>query len=98
SPKKAILDAYQKNKAIIQEGTFFQFDIADVSVIKHSNPYQIELVGVMSIIDKNGNYVDEPKKYFLEIQQVRPTKENPYGLKVLQIQDKTQEEKENENS
>ena len=93
APKKAILDAYQKNKSIIQEGTFFQFDIADVSIIKQSNPYQVDLAGVMRIIDKNGNHTSDIKTYLFEVQQVKPTNTNPYGLKILQIQEKTLSEK-----
>ncbi|HOY09011.1 MAG TPA: hypothetical protein PLB05_02920 [Candidatus Omnitrophota bacterium] len=96
APKKAILDAYQKNKSIIQEGTYFQFDIAEVSIVKQSNPYHVELSGVMSIIDRSGNYINDLKTYVFEVQQVKPTKENPYGLKVLRIQEKTLSEKKEE--
>jgi len=88
-PQKSILTAYQKNKSIIEDGTYFNFVVNSVEVKKDDNPFEVELSGVMTIIDRKGNYKDESKVFSFGILQVKPTELNPYGLKVLSIIDKT---------
>lgn len=90
-PQKSILTAYQKNKSIIEDGTYFNFVINSAEVKKEDNPFEVELSGVMTIIDRKGNYKDENKVFSFSILQVKPTELNPYGLKVLSITDKSAE-------
>ena len=94
-PKKSILTAYKKNKSIIEDGTYFNFVINAVDIKKDDNPFEVELSGVMTIIDRKGNYKDENKIFSFGILQVKPTELNPYGLKVLSVTDKSvKDEKE----
>ncbi|MCK5580749.1 MAG: hypothetical protein KAJ18_05695 [Candidatus Omnitrophica bacterium] len=88
-PQKSILTAYQKNKSIIEDGTYFNFVINAVDIKKDDNPFDVELSGVMTIIDRKGNYKDENKVFSFGILQVKPTDLNPYGLKVLSITDRS---------
>ena len=86
--KNAILKSYEKHKKSIEAGVFFQFSINDMTITKKSNPYQLEASGAMAIIDRNGRYKNETRTYVFDILQVKPTNENPYGLKVLSITQK----------
>ena len=88
-PQKSILTAYQKNKSIIEDGTYFNFVVNSAEIKKEDNPFDVELSGVMTIIDRKGNYKDENKVFSFGILQVKPTESNPYGLKVLSITDKS---------
>jgi len=88
-PKEAILKSYERNKKAIESGVYFQFNLQDMEITKRSNPYQIEATGEMSIIDKNGRYKKEPRIYVFDVLKVKPTPENPYGLKVISITNKT---------
>jgi len=91
-PKAAILKSYEKNKTAISSGVFFQFNLEEMEIIKRSNPYKIDAKGEMSIIDKNGRYKKEGRVYVFEVLKVKPTSDNPYGLKVISIT-KKQEDK-----
>ena len=72
-PKKAILKSYEKNKAAITSGVFFQFNLQDIKISKRSNPYTIDVSGVMSIIDKKGRYKTEDRAYIFEVLRVKPS-------------------------
>lgn len=91
-PKEAILKSYEKNKTAIESGVYFQFNLKEVEITQRHNPYQIEATGEMSIIDKSGRYKKEDRSYLFEVLKVKPTQENPYGLKVISITQKQNEE------
>ncbi|MCA9405189.1 MAG: hypothetical protein KC684_01515 [Candidatus Omnitrophica bacterium] len=91
-PKKAILKSYEKNKAAITSGVFFQFNLQDIKISKRSNPYTIDVSGVMSIIDKKGRYKTEDRAYIFEVLRVKPSSDNPYGLKVISITERQKED------
>lgn len=91
-PKDAILKSYEKNKKAIEAGVYFQFNLQDTEITKRSNPYQIEATGEMSIIDKNGRYKKEARIYVFDVLKVKPTPENPYGLKIISITQKIETE------
>ena len=91
-PKKAILKSYEKNKAAITSGVFFQFNLQDIKISKRSNPYTIDVSGAMSIIDKKGRYKTEDRAYIFEVLRVKPSSDNPYGLKVISITERQKED------
>ncbi|MCA9409537.1 MAG: hypothetical protein KC733_12660, partial [Candidatus Omnitrophica bacterium] len=87
-----ILKSYEKNKAAITSGVFFQFNLQDIKISKRSNPYTIDVSGVMSIIDKKGRYKTEDRAYIFEVLRVKPSSDNPYGLKVISITERQKED------
>ncbi|MCA9408601.1 MAG: hypothetical protein H6755_05940 [Candidatus Omnitrophica bacterium] len=91
-PKSAILKSYEKNKAAISSGVYFQFNLKEIEVTKRSNPYTVEATGEMSIIDKNGRYKKEDRIYEFDVLKVKSTSDNPYGLKVISITEKKVDE------
>ncbi len=90
--KESILKSYDKHKKSIESGVFFQFTLKEMEISKKSNPYQIDVSGVMSILDKNGRYKQNDRTYVFDVLQVKPTFENPYGLKVISITEKIENE------
>lgn len=89
---KSALNTYQKNKLTIQEGAVVDFTISQVEIRRNKNPYQLAVIGTLMILDKKGHFKNDVKTYVFDIQKFRPTKENPYGLKVLRIAEQKQKE------
>jgi len=94
SPIESILDSYNKVKSRIQKGgVFHQFSIEGIEITKKKSPFIVEVTGTRTIY-ANGNYKGEEKVYILEVKQIKQTENNPYGLIVSQIVEKTIPEKE----
>lgn len=94
APKNAILESYKKNEMTMQkDNVFHQFSIYEIHLIKKSIPYQVEVSGIKTIY-ANGNSKNIPAAYLLEIQTIKQTKTNPYGLIVSKIVEKSKKEME----
>ncbi len=94
TPKNAILESYKKNQKKLQdENVFHQFSIYVITITKKSNPFLVEVTGIKTVY-ANGNSKNIKAAYILEIQKIKQTEQNPYGLIVSKIIEK--EEKESE--
>ncbi len=94
TPKNAILESYKKNQKKLQdENVFHQFSIYGITITKKSNPFLVEVTGIKTVY-ANGNSKNIKAAYILEIQKIKQTEQNPYGLVVSKIIEK--EEKETE--
>lgn len=95
-PKNAILESYKKNqKKLQEENVFHQFAIYGINITKKSNPYLVEVSGI-KMVYANGNSKNIKAGYVLEIQKVKQSEENPYGLIVSKITEMAEKEAEAE--
>jgi len=94
SPKNAILQSYKKNaKKMQEENVFHQYSIYGINITKKSNPFLAEVSGIKTVY-ANGNSKNIKAAYILEIQKIKQTAENPFGLIVSKITEKTEKETE----
>ena len=93
-PRNAILDSYTKNQKKMQsENVFHQFSIYEIKITKKNEPYEVIVIGIKTIY-ANGNSKNASAAYVMEIQRIKQTKENPYGLIVSKITEKSNKESE----
>ncbi|MBU1862485.1 MAG: hypothetical protein KKH94_02335 [Candidatus Omnitrophica bacterium] len=91
TPKKALLDSYERNREkIITERIFHQFVIKNIEITKKNHPYWVEVEGLRAIVSTTKNSTVE-KTYVFEVRKVKPTVENLYGLVVSQVVEKEEE-------
>jgi hypothetical protein len=94
-PKEAAADSYKKHYATIQkDNVMYQFNIEEIHIVKKSSPFRVEVIGTRTIFAKENNK-NFPAVYMFEIEKVTASKNNPYGLKVVQIVEKGQQGKGN---
>lgn len=93
-PKNAILESYKRNQKKLQEdNVFHQFSIYEINISKKSNPFLVEVSGIKTVY-ANGNSKNIKAGYVLEIQKVKQSEENPYGLIVSKITEMAEKEAE----
>lgn len=94
SPKTSILESYKKNqKKLQEENVFHQYSIYGINITKKSNPFLVEVSGIKTVY-ANGNSKNIKAAYVFEIQKIKQSKENPYGLIVSKIAEKPEPETE----
>ncbi|MBP9854908.1 MAG: hypothetical protein KBD53_08580 [Candidatus Omnitrophica bacterium] len=94
SPKNAILESYKKNqKKLQEENVFHQYSIYGINITKKNNPFLVEVTGIKTVY-ANGNSKNINASYILEIQKIKQSEENPYGLLVSKITQKDEKETE----
>ncbi len=94
SPKNAILESYKKNqKKLQEENVFHQYSIYGINITKKSNPFLVEVSGIKTVY-ANGNSKNIKAAYVLEIQKIKQSENNPFGLIVSTIAEKTEKETE----
>ena len=87
-PAGAILDSFKSSQAIIEKQNMSQqFVINSITVTKKTNPFWIEVEGVRNV-HAGGNEKNTAMTCILEVQKIKPTETNPYGLLMTDIIEK----------
>lgn len=87
-PLTAIMDSYKLNQGKMeQENITQEFIISETRITKNKSPYWVEVEGIR-IISADENKKSDPITYIFEIEKIKPTTMNPYGLKVLDVVEK----------
>ena len=91
NPKNSILDSFKKNEKRLQEDNVFQqFTINEINITKKNSPYLAEVKGIKTIY-ASGNSKNIQASYIFEIERIKQTQSNPYGLIVSKIIEKPEE-------
>ena len=84
-PRKAALACYENNKEQMQANAVYQqFFVESMEVTKQTNPFVVRVKGVKTIISQ-GKKKPLVKTYLVEVSKIQHTKENPFGLVVINI-------------
>ncbi len=95
-PKSVILDSFKKNEKKLQsENVFQQFSIYEIKITKKTSPYLVDVTGIKTIY-ANGNSKNIDASYSFEIERIKQTQDNPYGLLVSKIVEKPVENGESQ--
>lgn len=86
-PRDALLDSYKKNEKKIQENNVFQqFSVGEIKITRKSSPFLVEVNGIKTVY-ASGNSKNIAASYALEVEMVKQTQDNPYGLIVTKIKE-----------
>ena len=87
-PLDAILDSYKRNQAKMEKENISQeFIVGEMKILKKNNQFWIEVQGVR-IINADGNKKNDELTYIFEVEKIKPTQSNPYGLRILDVVEK----------
>lgn len=87
-PLDAILESYKRNQSKMEKENISQeFIIGEIKITKNKNPFWIEVEGVR-VINADGKKKNDEITYILEIEKIKPTQTNPYGLRILDVVEK----------
>ncbi|MDP2654345.1 MAG: TraE/TraK family type IV conjugative transfer system protein [Candidatus Omnitrophota bacterium] len=87
-PLDAILESYKRNQFKMEKENISQeFIVGEMKITKKKNPFWIEVQGVR-VINADGNKKNDEITYIFEIGKVNPTQSNPYGLQILDVVEK----------
>lgn len=90
-PLDAILESYKRNQSRMEKENISQeFIVGEIKITKKKNPFWIEVQGVR-VINADGNKKSDEITYIFEIEKIRPTQLNPYGLRILDVIEKKDE-------
>lgn len=93
-PLNSILESYKRNQSKMEKENISQeFVVGEINITKKKSPFWIEVTGVRVIIADNNKKSDEIA-YIFEIEKIKPTASNPYGLRVLDVVEKKEQGKE----
>jgi len=88
-------DSYAENMEIMEENEIKQeFEIKNISIEEGSKPFLVKVEGERI----TSSYANPQKQsvmkvnYLFEVMSLKPTKKNPYGLKVVQIHEYPKDE------
>ena len=95
SVHESLNDSFLENIEIMQEHEIKQkYEIKNIVVEKGVDPFLVKVLGERV----TSSYVNPDKTsilsvdYLFEIEALKPTRKNPYGLKVIQIQEYPKDE------
>lgn len=80
--------SFEENREIMATHQIRQeFEIEDYKVKEGRNPFLLELTGVQKTYseDHPDTVNESPVRYLFEIEAVKPSRDNPYGLKLARI-------------
>lgn len=87
-PLDAIMESFKRNQSRMEKENIIQeFIINETRITKKKSPFWVEVEGVR-VITADDNKKSDPITYIFEIQKIKPTTENPYGLRVLDVAEK----------
>ncbi len=87
-PMDAIMESYKRNQSRMEKENISQeFIIGETKITKKRSPFWVEVEGVR-VITADDNKKSDPITYIFEIAKTKPTTENPYGLRVLDVAEK----------
>lgn len=87
-PLAAIMDSYKLNQSKMEKENIAQeFIISETRITKKNSPYWVEVEGIR-IISADENKKRDKVTYIFEIEKIKPTIADPYGLRVLDVVEK----------
>lgn len=87
-PLDAILESYKRNQTKMEKENISQeFIVGEMKITKKKSPFWIEVQGVR-VINADGNKKSDEIIYVFEIEKIKPTQSNPYGLRILDVVEK----------
>ncbi len=87
-PMDAIMESFKRNQSRMEKENIIQeFIINETRITKKKSPFWVEVEGVR-VITADDNKKSDPITYIFEIQKIKPTTDNPYGLRVLDVAEK----------
>ncbi len=87
-PLDAILESYKRNQSKMEKENISQeFIIGEIKITKNKNPFWIEVEGVR-VINADGKKKNDEITYVLEIEKIKPMQSNPYGLRIIDVVEK----------
>ncbi len=87
-PMDAIMESYKRNQSRMEKESISQeFIVGEIKITKKTNPFWIEVAGVR-VINADGNKKNDEIVYIFEIEKTKPTQSNPYGLRILDVVEK----------
>ncbi len=87
-PLDAIMESYKRNQSKMEKENISQeFIVGEMKITKKKNPFWIEVQGVR-VINADGNKKSDEITYVFEIEKIKPTQLNPYGLRILDVVEK----------
>jgi hypothetical protein len=87
-PLDAIMDSYKRNQSKMEKENISQeFIVGEMKITKKNSPFWIEVEGVR-VINADGNKKSDEITYIFEIEKIKPTQSNPYGLRILDVAEK----------